>query len=238
MHPVIVLFNSISHILNFLYMYVQNTGWWTYKFCYLKEITQFHREQQAANVNDPAVAAAVAAAAQANANQANNAGGAGPNVQPAIQQTKMVVTAEFILGQIGGDTPYDVHLANTKIVPGENWESSYVSQVYTDGTVCDLNNKPRQIESRIYCGIADKAHQIKNVVESSTCEYIITIQTPLLCSHPQFKPEVAKVHEIVCHPLVDDPLPIQPALATESLSSTGLGSETQIGEESRLKDEL
>jgi hypothetical protein len=53
-----------SRMLNFaervVLDFIQNTGWWTYKFCANKQVTQFHRE----NAPAPAPPAAVVTAAQ------------------------------------------------------------------------------------------------------------------------------------------------------------------------------
>ena len=179
-----------------------NTGWWTYKVCYLKEITQFHREQVAVTAdgqihNEPPmlnVKTGARSAAEAEA-----------NIQAALKeakiQMKFVTTAEFTLGLLPSSTTQAELDADAKIVRGDSWETTYVSQHYHSGTLCDLNNRPRMTETRIFCDMQESSHVIKSVIESATCEYVMVIHTPTICQHPLFKPDVPKVLEITCEPL-------------------------------------
>ncbi len=45
--------------------------------------------------------------------------------------------------------------------------------------------------------------------ESSTCEYDVIILSPLLCKHPDYRPEESNEHVIDCRPL-DDRTPQKP----------------------------
>lgn len=158
-----------------------NTGWWTYKFCYLKEITQFHREQiqipiqQTTSVKagaggtasaatptpqqpEPipvklgARSAAEAAANIAEAAAANQAAAASfAAATGATHVTKLVTTAEFTLGLLPPSTSLESIESATTVVLGDSWESTYVSQHYHSGTTCDLNGRPRSTETRIFC---------------------------------------------------------------------------------------
>jgi protein OS-9 len=196
------------------------SGWWTYKFCYLKEITQFHRESVAVQpvhiappppVKTGAKTAEEAAAniAAAEAAQKVHAAAVAAAAVAAAASSKMAITAEFILGRIPASVSDEELEHQTKLVRGESWEESYVSQQYTDGTVCDLNHRPRRTESRIYCNPDESTlGVIKSVQESATCEYIVVIQSPLLCAHPVFRPAVPSLHEISCVPAEPDTLPV------------------------------
>lgn len=84
--------------------------------------------------------------------------------------------------------------------------------VYFTGTVCDLNNKPRLTRVYYVCYLEGK-HEVYSFKEIATCEYEIIILTPLLCEHPQFKPQYVSQNEIKCLPVAgaDD----QPASLVE-----------------------
>ena len=45
------------------------------------------------------------------------------------------------------------------------------------------------------------AHFIESVHEPTTCHYVLTFSTPLLCSHPRFRVQEPPVAHIRCTPL-------------------------------------
>ncbi|KAJ3272344.1 Protein OS-9 [Terramyces sp. JEL0728] len=69
----------------------------------------------------------------------------------------------------------------------------YIQLEWADGTVCDLNQKPRRSNIHIFCGSSEK---IKSIREVSTCFYELILTTPRLCRKP-FIPET-KVPKIIC----------------------------------------
>lgn len=70
-----------------------------------------------------------------------------------------------------------------------------------NGTICDLNyNKPRLTKVIYVCYIHGK-HEVYFLKESSTCVYEIIILTPLLCSHPRYKPNEIGDLKINCVPI-------------------------------------
>ncbi|XP_057293166.1 protein OS-9-like [Hydractinia symbiolongicarpus] len=78
------------------------------------------------------------------------------------------------------------------------------SQNYTKGSMCDLTSKPRRTVVQYYCSAHEKDTIIR-VEEPSTCEYIITIHSVKLCSHPLFKvKEKTKLVELKCSPALKD----------------------------------
>ncbi|XP_055945301.1 protein OS-9-like isoform X2 [Argiope bruennichi] len=80
----------------------------------------------------------------------------------------------------------------------------YHSQYYVNGTKCDLTGHPRSAEVRLYCE-EDAGDYIYRVDEPGTCNYVITVHTSRLCSHPQLKPLPAKkAYSIPCHPLLNE----------------------------------
>ena len=61
-----------------------------------------------------------------------------------------------------------------------------MSHVYAEGEECNLTGRPRRTEARFTCG-ADLSLAVK---EEASCEYLVTLSTPLLCTHPAFQPKV------------------------------------------------
>jgi hypothetical protein len=84
---------------------------------------------------------------------------------------------------------------------------SFHAHVFANGTACDLTGEPRSTEVRFVCapeagaapaGGAMAAHFIESVKEPVTCHYVLTLATPLLCSHAAFRVEEAPVAHIRC----------------------------------------
>ncbi|XP_052269325.1 endoplasmic reticulum lectin 1-like isoform X1 [Dreissena polymorpha] len=63
-------------------------------------------------------------------------------------------------------------------------ERKFVSMLYTNGDVCDLTNKPRFVEVKLKClKDAVQPHAVSiYLVEPSPCEYILGVESPLLCN--------------------------------------------------------
>jgi len=85
-----------------------------------------------------------------------------------------------------------------------NKKFSHHSQFFTNGSLCDLTNELRKAEVRFECDplASSGGSRIIRVDEPQSCEYIITVSTPNICSVPQLKrQEVPKPKEISCSPL-------------------------------------
>ncbi len=88
------------------------------------------------------------------------------------------------------------------------------AHVFTNGTPCDLTGEPRSTEVRFVCppeggaavataaaGEPPAAHFIESVKEPTTCRYVLTFSTPLICQHAAFRVEEAPVAHIKCRAL-------------------------------------
>ncbi|KAJ6846201.1 protein OS-9-like protein [Iris pallida] len=78
----------------------------------------------------------------------------------------------------------------------------YHAHKYTNGTVCDLTNHPRETEVRFVC--SETTVVISSIKEISTCKYVVRVQYPLLCEHPMFQQEKAMSHTIHCNEMLGD----------------------------------
>jgi len=57
-----------------------------------------------------------------------------------------------------------------------------VSIFYSGGEVCDLTQKPRQIEVKMKCKPADSPSTVSlYLLEPRTCEYVLGVESPLVC---------------------------------------------------------
>jgi endoplasmic reticulum lectin 1 len=80
----------------------------------------------------------------------------------------------------------------------------YVEMEMTDGTLCDLNNKPRSIRVLYVCFQHGK-QEIYSIKETATCEYETVVLTPHLCNHPDYKPQDTGENKINCRPVDNAP---------------------------------
>lgn len=86
----------------------------------------------------------------------------------------------------------------TKKIDGINMP--YVEIEMIDGTMCDLNNKPRIIRILYVCYKHGK-HDVYSLKETMTCEYEAIVLSPVLCNHPDYKPQATGENEITCQPV-------------------------------------
>jgi len=91
--------------------------------------------------------------------------------------------------------------------PGQDvWEptnTTYLPQYYTNGSQCDLTNRPRQAQLRFVCNEAAVQEFIGDIFEPQSCEYSIVIHTSRLCSVPWLRPVADPTPlPIVCQPLL------------------------------------
>ncbi|EIW85028.1 hypothetical protein CONPUDRAFT_47616 [Coniophora puteana RWD-64-598 SS2] len=156
--------------------------WFTYSYCHNQEIRQFRELPQA----HPHLAG----------------GGHEPREDPswesftlgrapaAVQQIKDVAIAEQPI--------------NVKLAHGEG--PTYLTQRYSDGTLCDKTGKPREVEVQFRCS-PSLIDSIAYVREARTCSYVLEVQTPRLCDEPGFMSRTDSQDEslIQCREIVEKP---------------------------------
>ena len=81
----------------------------------------------------------------------------------------------------------------------ESINMPYYEMMMVDGTICDLSGLPRKTRIHYVCYPSGQ-HQMYSFKESSTCEYEVMVLSPLLCAHPDFRPESAHERNINCVP--------------------------------------
>jgi len=66
--------------------------------------------------------------------------------------------------------------------PKQGANRKQVSVFYSNGDVCDLTGKPRQIEVKLKCKPADSPSTVSlYLLEPKTCEYVLGVESPLVC---------------------------------------------------------
>eukprot|EP01121_Diplochlamys_sp_Union-15-3_P009952 TRINITY_DN2739_c0_g1_i2.p1 TRINITY_DN2739_c0_g1~~TRINITY_DN2739_c0_g1_i2.p1 ORF type:complete len:304 (-),score=27.95 TRINITY_DN2739_c0_g1_i2:411-1322(-) len=75
-------------------------------------------------------------------------------------------------------------------------EEEYASLNYEGGSTCDLTGLPRKTEVRLKCN--SEISIIGDIKEVSTCNYILNVELPSLCSHSKYKPKKVQRESILC----------------------------------------
>ncbi|KAK3898474.1 glucosidase II beta subunit-like protein-domain-containing protein [Staphylotrichum tortipilum] len=153
-------------------------GWWSYSFCYGKDVAQFHalpgrpgeppmRDEKSLEYILGKTPAPNNPEQDAETTTSSNTGLAPPNAQL----------------QVKGD-------------------QRYLSQQLDDGTICDLTGRPRTIEVQYHCAPGATTDRIGWVKEVTTCTYLMTVYTPRLCADMAFlPPKETHAHPIHCRPI-------------------------------------
>ncbi|SPO31015.1 uncharacterized protein UTRI_05347_B [Ustilago trichophora] len=88
----------------------------------------------------------------------------------------------------------------------ESQRHRYLTQRWTNGTMCDMNHQPRTVEVQYRCSNR-KPHEDRIVMikETTICNYVLVIETPRLCADAAFGSEKEEASlPIQCHRVVDD----------------------------------
>ncbi|CAG7918199.1 unnamed protein product [Penicillium olsonii] len=149
------------------------SGWWSYSFCYQKQIKQFH---------------------------ALPAGRGVPHYPPIEDSTThSFILGRFIDDKEERpqkSTKTDVAELHTK------GGSRYLVQHLRGGTKCDLTGRERKVEVQFHCHPQSTDH-IGWIKELATCSYLMVIYTPRLCDDVAFlPPQQDEVHNIECREIL------------------------------------
>lgn len=118
-----------------------------------------------------------------------------------FDNNNIITTSEYTLGSWPDNIDEQYIIDHTNIVVNERTDTSYISQLYTNGTQCALSsNQPRQTELRMYCDKSAILPTIKSIDEISTCSYVMNVLCSSLCRHPKLKPHIPTLKHIVCTP--------------------------------------
>lgn len=164
------------------------SGWWSYSFCYDKEIVQFHAQatgvQGGKPVKEPKTPEYVLGRTKA-------------LPKPQKQQGSNVAENQ------AGDESKSVAPQNTELqVKGDQ---RYLVQRLDGGTVCDLTGRPRTIEIQYHCNPNIKDAQISWIKEVTTCAYLMVVHTERLCDDVAFlPPKETRAHPISCRTIISN----------------------------------
>ncbi|XP_003378572.1 protein OS-9 [Trichinella spiralis] len=116
-----------------------------------------------------------------------------------------VVQPTLMLGMFGQDYDWSNH-SDVVAKFGDTKQNVYHSQIFTNGTICDLNNEFRQSEIRFFCDFDFNGAYLYSVDEPVSCQYVFNVHISTLCQLPAFVPPESKPEtlRISCQPIVGE----------------------------------
>ncbi|XP_022251651.1 endoplasmic reticulum lectin 1-like isoform X2 [Limulus polyphemus] len=103
----------------------------------------------------------------------------------------------ILLGQWNSKNHLAWIRANPQKRPKQGKVHRHVSQLYSGGAICEETGKPRQVEVKLKCkdikGHPDSVSLY--LLEPKTCEYILGVESPIICSLLQRTDENGLIHE-------------------------------------------
>lgn len=183
-------------------------SYWTYELCHGRFVRQYHEDREGKKVNIQEYYL-------------------GLWLKPQTDE----LSAEFKELEKNPNRKAEIPV---KKVDGINMP--YVEIKMTAGSLCDLNNKPRMIRVLYVCHQHGK-HEIFSLKETSSCEYEAIVLSPLLCYHPDYKPQNLEENEIECRPV--DSAPKKPrALVAMEMDSLKLRHQKVTDGDARVRVEI
>jgi len=164
-------------------------GWWTYEFCFGKQLRQYHLSQEG-KLDEYFLGRAV-----------------DPNLgvellhEMETNDVELLRRMDALKVDRGGDHAF------------------FYSESYAFGTPCEIEDRAqRQVEIRWFCSNGASSSSIRGIKEPASCQYILEVDTPLLCQHPSYRSAETPLHVIACY-FVDNE-PSMPSLYTTTATTT------------------
>ncbi|KAI1087324.1 glucosidase II beta subunit-like protein-domain-containing protein [Rostrohypoxylon terebratum] len=171
------------------------SGWWSYSFCYGRDVVQFHAVPASVKSGPPA----------RDINVAEYVLGRVPDAHTTHSTSRSSRRGQSNptndKGDKGGSAPTPP--PNTELqIKGDQ---RYLVQKMGDGTICDLTGRERTIEIQYHCSPGSTQDRIGWIKEVTTCAYLMVVNTPRLCVDVAFlPPKEERANVISCRAIVPD----------------------------------
>lgn len=204
-------------------------GWWSYKFCYGRDIVQFHALPPGVKgdvpVRDPN-------------SQEYVLGRVAPSSKKSKKSKKSQESNELQTDVDGQQKPLtdDAQSSappNTELQVKNN--QRYLVQRMGAGTLCDLTGRDRTIEIQYHCKPGSVGDRIGWIKEITTCSYLMLINTPRLCEDVAFlPPKETRAHPISCQRIIDSEEELAALRLRKSIEAAEEIGEGQIQAEAKI----
>ncbi|KAK4185110.1 glucosidase II beta subunit-like protein-domain-containing protein [Podospora australis] len=168
-------------------------GWWSYSFCYGKEVVQFHAlPREKGDPSSPPVR-----------DEQHAEYVLGRMHAPKSQKQKQAEKKEEGEGADKDTKSLALPPPNSELQT--KGDQRYLLQRFEHGTICDLTGRPRTIEIQYHCNPNASGDRIGWIKEVTTCTYLMVVQTPRLCDEVSFlPPKPSRRHAIDCRQIVSN----------------------------------
>ncbi|KAI1476552.1 glucosidase II beta subunit-like protein-domain-containing protein [Daldinia eschscholtzii] len=165
------------------------SGWWSYSFCYGRDVVQFHALPASVKSGPPVRDPNTAEYVLGRVSDPHSTSRSSRRGQPAPAGDK---------GQPATTPPPNTELQ----VKGDQ---RYLVQKMADGTICDLTGRERTIEIQYHCSPGSTQDRIGWIKEVTTCAYLMVVHTPRLCVDVAFQPpKEEKANIISCRAIISE----------------------------------
>lgn len=172
---------------------------------------QRHSQQPLSDLSKPAPAASNAVSSDRR--WQSYASAAGLDLVEEVQfgdwdEDELYAAEAKALAQLAGSQSHAVESSGHASSAGahDSQRHRFLTQRWTNGTMCDMNHQPRSIEVQFHCSnrkpLEDRIVMFK---ETTICNYVLVIETPRLCADPAFGSEKQEAPlPVQCHKTVED----------------------------------
>jgi hypothetical protein len=109
--------------------------------------------------------------------------------------------------------------------------ATYLSETYSDGSVCDLTSTARTIEVRYYCDTSREVSWLDKLSEPQSCKYMLAVRSPIPCAHKHFGATQKPPTDIRCQltqpvsferavDVASSPAPLSPEMVDATIDET------------------
>ncbi|KAI2468852.1 glucosidase II beta subunit-like protein-domain-containing protein [Annulohypoxylon bovei var. microspora] len=164
------------------------SGWWSYSFCYGRDVVQFHALPASVKSGPPV----------RDINTAEYVLGRVPDPHTTSRSRRGQSNPPGDKGHSAPTPPPNTELQ----IKGDQ---RYLVQKMGDGTICDLTGRERTIEIQYHCSPGSTQDRIGWIKEVTTCAYLMVVNTPRLCVDVAFQPpKEERANVISCRAIVSE----------------------------------
>ncbi|KAF2028128.1 Pkinase-domain-containing protein [Setomelanomma holmii] len=175
------------------------SGWWSYSFCYKNEVKQFHQlpPSRGVPIYPPMEDTSVHSFVLGRYPKEESDKKVERKTLGSEQGSKETLDDE---GNVKDDSEKGLEKPRLE----SKGSSRYMVQRLSGGTECDLTGRPRRIDVQFHCN-PQSADRIAMIKETSTCSYLMIVDTPRLCHDVAFLPPQENLaHPITCQPVIPE----------------------------------
>ncbi|SAM05208.1 hypothetical protein [Absidia glauca] len=191
-------------------LYFHSFGYWTYEYCHMQHVRQFHVDTTKSDTDDKLILDEKSSFILGSfpkqddtSSTVDNRNDEEGTVNPQAKHSTGSNIDKVAIHQADTTTATSSSSSSTSATLRRVDGQHLLVQHWGNGSPCDITNQPRAIDVQFQCG--PENDRIAFIEEVSTCRYRMTISTPRLCDDSMLgiKKE-SESHPIECNPIVPE----------------------------------